>query len=130
MIDIFFKEGSSIKKVNSFDEVTSKILWVDSTDISKDEEVPSKLSKEEEEKLKPVFESVVQKDKFMVQFESMSEDSSPIVITQPEFIRRMMEQQKLGGGGGFYGAGNWSSAPTSSGVYLFKNKADKYRGTI
>ena len=34
----------------------------------------------------------------------MSEDNSPIIITQPEFIRRMMEQQKLGGGGGFYGA--------------------------
>ena len=34
----------------------------------------------------------------------MSEDSSPIIITQPEFIRRMLEQQKLGGGGGFYGA--------------------------
>jgi molecular chaperone HtpG len=34
----------------------------------------------------------------------MSEENAPIVITQPEFIRRMMEQQKLGGGGGFYGA--------------------------
>jgi molecular chaperone HtpG len=34
----------------------------------------------------------------------MSETDAPIIITQPEFIRRMMEQQKLGGGGGFYGA--------------------------
>jgi molecular chaperone HtpG len=34
----------------------------------------------------------------------MSEQEAPIIITQPEFIRRMMEQQKLGGGGGFYGA--------------------------
>jgi molecular chaperone HtpG len=33
----------------------------------------------------------------------MSEDDAPIIITQPEFIRRMMEQQKMGGGG-FYGA--------------------------
>jgi molecular chaperone HtpG len=33
----------------------------------------------------------------------MSESEAPIIITQPEFIRRMMEQQKMGGGG-FYGA--------------------------
>lgn len=71
--------------------------------IQKTDEIPSKLSKEEEEKLKPVFESVVNKDKFSIQFESMNEDDAPIIITQPEFIRRMMEQQKMGGGG-FMGA--------------------------
>lgn len=71
--------------------------------IKKEEEIPSKLSKEDEEKLKPVFEKIVDGDKFKIQFESMSESDAPIVLTQPEFIRRMMEQQKLGGGG-FYGA--------------------------
>jgi len=34
----------------------------------------------------------------------MSETDPPIVITQPEFMRRMQEQQKMGGGGGMYGA--------------------------
>ncbi len=71
--------------------------------IQKDEEIPSKLSKEDEEKLKPLFEGAVNKDKFTVQFESMNSDDAPIIITQPEFIRRMMEQQKMGGGG-FMGA--------------------------
>ena len=33
----------------------------------------------------------------MVQFESMSEDEAPIIVTQPEFMRRMMEQQRVGG---------------------------------
>lgn len=33
----------------------------------------------------------------------MSETDSPIIVTQPEFVRRMMEQQKYGGGG-FFGA--------------------------
>jgi len=70
--------------------------------IQKTEEIPSKLSKDEEEKLKPVFENAVNKEKFSIQFESMSEDDAPVLITQPEFIRRMMEQQKMGGGG-FYG---------------------------
>ena len=50
-----------------------------------------------------MFETVINKDKFNVSFESMSIDDAPIVITQPEFIRRMMEQQKMGGGG-FFGA--------------------------
>jgi molecular chaperone HtpG len=67
--------------------------------IQKTDEIPSKLSKEEEEKLQPVFEKVLSKDKFKVQFESMSADDAPIIITQPEFIRRMMEQQKIGGAG-------------------------------
>ena len=71
--------------------------------IQKDEEIPSKLSKEDEESLKPLFENVVDKEKFTIQFESMSSDEAPIIITQPEFIRRMMEQQKMGGGG-FMGA--------------------------
>jgi len=71
--------------------------------IDKDEEVPSKLSKAEEEKLKPIFEGAVNKEKFMVQLQSMPETDAPIIITQPEFIRRMMEQQRMGGGG-FYGA--------------------------
>mgnify|MGYP006152769935 CR=1 FL=1 len=71
--------------------------------IQKTDELPSKLSKEEEESLTTVFQNSVNKEKFTVKFESMSEDDAPIIITQPEFIRRMMEQQRMGGGG-FYGA--------------------------
>jgi len=71
--------------------------------IKKDEEIPSKLSKEEEEKLKPMFEEVLDKDKFTINIESMDSSDAPIIITQPEFIRRMKEQQQLGGGG-FMGA--------------------------
>jgi molecular chaperone HtpG len=72
--------------------------------IKKDDEAPSLLSDKEKETLKPIFEEVINKDKFTVHFENMSEKEPPIVITQPEFIRRMMEQQKLGGGGGMFGA--------------------------
>ena len=71
--------------------------------IKKDEEVPSKLEKKQEEKLKTLMESIVSKDKFVVQVESMLESEGPILVTQPEFVRRMMEQQKMGGAG-FYGA--------------------------
>ncbi|MFK8039362.1 MAG: molecular chaperone HtpG [Crocinitomicaceae bacterium] len=72
--------------------------------IKKDIELPSKLSDDEKEKLKPLFEGSVNKEKFTIQFESMSETEAPVIITQPEFMRRMQEQQKLGGGGMMMGA--------------------------
>jgi len=72
--------------------------------IQKDEEIPSKLSDEEKEKLKPIIEEWVEKEKFTVQFESMSENDRPIIITQSEFMRRMKEQQMSGGGNMFGGA--------------------------
>lgn len=66
--------------------------------IAKDEEIPSKLSKEDEEKIKPIIEEVVDKATFTVQFESLNETDEPVVVTQSEFMRRMMEQQQMGGG--------------------------------
>lgn len=71
--------------------------------IQKDEEIPSKLSDDEKEKLKPIIEGSVEKEKFNVQFESMSENDRPIIITQSEFMRRMKEQQMSGGGNMFGG---------------------------
>jgi len=67
--------------------------------INKDEEIPSKLSDEEKEKLKPVVEDVVEKEKFTVQLESLSETDQPMTIVQPEFMRRMKDMQAVGGGG-------------------------------
>lgn len=95
-----------IQKIETtFENVSFARVDADTLDklIKKEEELPSKLSKEDEEKLTPIFEEFLDKDKFKIQFESMSESEAPIVLTQPEFIRRMMEQQKLGGAG-FYGA--------------------------
>lgn len=71
--------------------------------IQKEGELPSKLTEEQEATLKPLFETAVDARKFRIEFKSMSETDAPIIVTQPEFIRRMMEQQKMGGGG-FYGA--------------------------
>ena len=66
--------------------------------IPKDEDIPSKLSKEQEELLKPIFEDIVEKEKYTVQIESLSESEKPVLITQSEFMRRMKEQQAVGGG--------------------------------
>ena len=44
------------------------------------------------------------KDKFTVVFESLSEKDAPMLITRPEFMRRMKDMSAMGGGGmSFYG---------------------------
>ncbi len=73
--------------------------------IKKDEEKISKLNEEEKEKLKADFEKVVPKEKYTVQLESMDSSAAPLIITQPEFMRRMKEMQQTGGGG-MFGMGN------------------------
>ena len=89
------------KLEQSNENVTFARVDADTLDklIKKTDEIPSKLSKDEEEKLKEIFEDCVNKEKFTIQFESLSELEGPVMVTQPEFMRRMMEQQKLGGGG-------------------------------
>lgn len=72
--------------------------------IKKDENTISKLSDEQREQLKPVIESTVSKEQFNVVFENLSEKEAPMMITRPEFMRRMKDMNQLGGGGmGFYG---------------------------
>lgn len=66
--------------------------------IKKDEEIPSRLSDEEKEKIKPLFEEVLDNAQFNVKVEDMSETDKPISITQPEFMRRMKDMNKVGGG--------------------------------
>ncbi len=71
--------------------------------IEKDEDLPSALSDEQKETLKTNLETLVDKQKFHVEFASLSPKEAPFVITQNEFMRRMKEQSAMGGGG-FYGS--------------------------
>lgn len=72
--------------------------------IKKEDAMPSKLSEKEQETLKPIVEGIVTKEKFSVVFESLSEKDAPMIITKPEFMRRMKDMSAMGGGGmGFYG---------------------------
>lgn len=72
--------------------------------IKKEETQPSKLSEEEIKQLQPVIEEAVSKDKFSVVFESLSEKEAPMLITKPEFMRRMKDMSAMGGGMSFYGS--------------------------
>lgn len=81
-------EGASFARVDS-DTIDNL--------IKKEETQVSKLSEKEEEKLKPIIEGVLPAEKFIVQFESMSEKDAPMIITQSEFTRRMKEQSQVSG---------------------------------
>lgn len=72
--------------------------------IKKEEEKISKLSDEEKEKLKADFEKVVPAEKYTIQLEAMDSHAAPLIVTQPEFMRRMKEMQQTGGG--MFGMGN------------------------
>ena len=65
--------------------------------IEKEDAHPSKLSSEETEKLKGLFEGNVEKEKFTVQVESLSENDLPVMITQNEFMRRYQDMSKISG---------------------------------
>ena len=72
--------------------------------IAHEDTIPEKLSQEQKDKLKPIIEGEVDKQKFTVQLESMESDDQPMVITQNEFMRRYKEMSQTSGGGmGFYG---------------------------
>jgi molecular chaperone HtpG len=71
-----------------------------------DDKVPSKLTDEEKDKIKPLFEEAVDKSKFTIVFDNLSENDLPVMITQPEFLRRMKDMSAIGGGG-MMGFGNF-----------------------
>jgi len=69
--------------------------------ITKDDEQPSKLSDDEKERLKPMVEKFVSDSRFSVQMESLSEKDAPVIVTRPEFMRRMKDMSLAGGGNEF-----------------------------
>jgi len=73
--------------------------------INKEENTVSKLTEDEIKKVQPIIEGTVTKEQFSVIFENLSEKDAPMIITRPEFMRRMKDMNQLGGGGamGFYG---------------------------
>lgn len=69
--------------------------------IEKEDSHASKLSDAEKDSLKGLFEGNVEKEKFTVQVENLSESDLPIMITQNEFMRRYSDMSKISGQPGF-----------------------------
>ena len=72
--------------------------------IKKDDTTISKLSSEEQEKLKTTIQGIVPAETYTVQLEALDSEATPFMITQPEFMRRMKEMSQTGGG--MFGMGN------------------------
>ena len=89
-------EKTQLKRVDS--DIIDKL-------IAKDEKIDSVLSKDEEEKVKTVFESAINNKSMSLAIESLSPDDLPVTITMSEWMRRMKDMARTGGGGmGFMGA--------------------------
>ncbi|PWK18709.1 molecular chaperone HtpG [Xanthomarina spongicola] len=72
--------------------------------IKKEDTKISKLTEEQKTELETLLKEVIPAEKFSVQLETMDSESTPFMITQPEFMRRMKEMQQTGGG--MFGMGN------------------------
>ncbi len=82
-------ENSTFKRVDA--EVLDKLIE------KEDSKTEPKLNEEQKKSLKELFEkSLKKKTGFSVEVDSI-EGEAPVIITQPEFMRRMKEMSKLGG---------------------------------
>lgn len=90
------EEGTKYVRVDS--DVVDKL-------IQKDDVKESHLNELERQELNPVFLSRLKNDEaqFMLSFEALGENSSPVVITRSEFMRRMKEMSAMNPGMNFYG---------------------------
>lgn len=73
--------------------------------IQKGEDIPFKLTEEQQKQLKEMVEKGIDTKVYTVQLESLGSTDRPMQITQNEFMRRMKEMSAMGGGGmySFYG---------------------------
>ena len=71
--------------------------------INKEDIKKTTLSETEQDEMKVVFNAMLPKKGYMVNFEALGEEAEPVVITRSEFMRRMKEMSKINPGMGFYG---------------------------
>ena len=67
--------------------------------IKKEDEAPSKLDDKQKDELKGIVERNIEKERFTVVLDSLSETDLPVIITRPEYMRRMKDMSALGGSG-------------------------------
>lgn len=65
--------------------------------VEKDEKIESVLSEKEQEKVKSIFEASHPDKAGSIVLKALSPNEEPVVITKPEFMRRMKEMQALQG---------------------------------
>ena len=95
-VNLVEREEDKTRFVRVDADVTEKL-------IPHDDNIPEKLSKEEQDTLKPIIENEIDKEHYTVQMASLESDEQPMIITQDEWMRRYKEMSATGGGMSFYG---------------------------
>jgi molecular chaperone HtpG len=101
IVDAAFINNMEMK----WSDVTFTRVDADITDnlIDKGEDVGSVLSKEEEEKLKSLFQIQTPSSQVSVEIKGLAQDTAPVLATRPEFMRRMKDMAAISGpGASFY----------------------------
>ncbi|MBA9079810.1 molecular chaperone HtpG [Rufibacter quisquiliarum] len=83
------------------EKTTLKRVDADTIDklIETDAKPESVLSEDETKRLKELFEKAIDNQNMTVGVEALSVDDQPVIITLPEFMRRMKDMNRMGGGG-------------------------------
>ena len=87
-------EKTSLKRVDA--DVMDKL-------IEKEDTEKHKLTDDEAEKLKSIFEKAINNSSMHVEIDSTHAEGMPVTITMEEWMRRMKDMSRLGGGMNFYG---------------------------
>ncbi|QDA59815.1 molecular chaperone HtpG [Hymenobacter jejuensis] len=82
--------------------------------IEKDETTESVLSDDDKTRLQELFTKSINNEHMHVQVDALSPQDAPVVITLPEFMRRMKDMQRVGGGGGMAMFGSMPDSYTVS----------------
>ena len=101
IVDAAFINNMEMK----WNDVTFTRVDADITDnlIDKGEDLGSVLSKEEEEKLKTLFQIETPSSQVSVEIKGLAQDTAPVLATRPEFMRRMKDMAAISGpGASFY----------------------------
>jgi len=88
-------EKTSLKRVDA--DVMDKL-------IENEETEKHKLTEEESNQLKSIFEKAISNSNMKVEIDSTHADAMPVTITMEEWMRRMKDMSRLGGGMNFYGS--------------------------
>jgi len=104
-------EKTQVKRVDS--DIVEKL-------IDQGLKLESVLSKDDEEKIKGIFEKAINNKNMTIAVEALSSDELPVVVTMSEWMRRMKDMAKMGGGGGMQFMG---TMPDSYNVAINGNHA-------
>lgn len=82
--------------------------------IVKDETKESVLSESDSKKIEELYKEVIDNKNATIVMESLSPDDAPVIVTLPEFMRRMKDMSAMGGGGGMFMMGDMPDQVTVS----------------